>query len=350
MLWKQSTFQTFQPETTTFKAIFQPSRAAIIRHLYKNGNDKRSNRHLFHRCFCTLHNNVLKATESKRGCLYVVSTPIGNLNDASSRCLETLRNVDIIAAEDTRLTDRLLQHFGIQKTQMSLHEHNTMERIPKLMALFECGKSVALVSDAGTPCISDPGYLIVQACHEKNIPVFPIPGACALTAALSVCGFHLPPFSFYGFIPVKGSTRKEILNKIRKTPHVVVLYESPHRLIRTLNDLVEYGMGTKRVLVARELTKVFEELHWNTVAGSLEYFRDKPIKGEFTLVLEQIQVENKHTEHKTFTVDEILGTLLAENMNVSSASKVVAKLFQFPKQEVYQRGLSINKISPNELK
>ncbi|GJD06827.1 Ribosomal RNA small subunit methyltransferase I [Galdieria sulphuraria] len=272
--------------------------------------------------------------ETNSGCLYVVSTPIGNLADVSTRCLETLRKVDIIAAEDTRQTWKLLQHFGIQKVQFSLHQHNSVERIPKLLECFRQGKAVALVCDAGTPCISDPGHIVIEACHHNRIPVYPVPGACALTTALSVCGFPIPPFTFYGFLPIKGGERQQLLEEIKNTKHVVALYEAPHRLMLTLNDLLQHELSDRRILVARELTKVYEELHWSTVTSAVEYFGEKQVKGELTLILDRWDVSSdKDTERKMLSADDILKTLLNANIGSGSASKVIASLYNVPKQE-----------------
>ncbi|GJQ12099.1 hypothetical protein GpartN1_g3890.t1 [Galdieria partita] len=299
-----------------------------------------------HSLFC---NYSTGEKEINSGCLYVVSTPIGNLADISSRCLETLRNVDIIAAEDTRQTWKLLQHFGIQKAQFSLHQHNSVERIPKLLELFRKGKSVALVCDAGTPCISDPGYGVIESCYHNRIPVHPVPGACALTSALSICGFPIPPFTFYGFLPISRGERQHLLQEIRNTKHVVALYEAPHRLIRTLNDFVQHGMSERRILVARELTKLYEEVYWNTVASAVEYFGSKQVKGELTLILDRWNVpSNTDMEKKMISADNILQALLKENVGSGSASKVVASLYGMSKQECYKRAVEIReKLSKN---
>jgi len=292
-------------------------------------------------CFSSAVENE-KAKTTSVGCLYVVSTPIGNLNDISSRCLETLRSVDVIAAEDTRQTRKLLQHFNIQKTQFSLHQHNSLERVPKLMDLFHRGKSVALVCDAGTPCISDPGHAIVEICHKNRIPVYPIPGACALTVALSVCGFPIPPFTFYGFLPVKGAERQHLVKEIANTRHVVALYEAPHRLIRTLNDLVQQGLSDRRILVARELTKMYEELHWSTVASAMEYFDADKVKGELVLILDRWNVSTTaEDKKKMFAAEDILKAMIKENVSSVDASKIVASLYEMPKQEFYKKAVEI---------
>lgn len=231
--------------------------------------------------------------------LFIVGTPIGNLGDMSHRALEVLRSVDKIACEDTRRTGLLLASFGIQAKMLSYHEHNRASREGKLLAVLAEGKDVALVSDAGMPCISDPGKELVQACAEKGIPVTVIPGPVAAIAALVLSGIETDKYFFEGFLPSDGKDRKVRLDAVSGMPYTVILYESPHRLIRTLEDLSGAGLGTRQIAVCREMTKKYEETVRMTVDESLQYFLQRPPKGEFVIVL-----EGQHEIAKNVSADE----------------------------------------------
>jgi 16S rRNA (cytidine1402-2'-O)-methyltransferase len=218
-----------------------------------------------------------------KGILYVVSTPIGNLDDITRRAVKVLEAVDAVVAEDTRKTSVLLQHLGISKPLISYHEHNERKRTGELIRKLETGMSLALVSDAGTPGISDPGFLIVRECVFHNIRVIPVPGASALLAALTVSGLPSDRFVFEGFLPHKKGRRTRILS-LKDEERTIILYESPHRILRTLRELGEV-MGDRQAVIGRELTKVFEEIKRGTL-GELElYFTSKPVKGEFVLII-----------------------------------------------------------------
>ncbi len=220
--------------------------------------------------------------ESK-GILYVVSTPIGNLDDITRRAVKVLEEVDAVVAEDTRKTSILLQHLGISKTLISYHEHNEHKRAGELVRRLESGMSLALVSDAGTPGISDPGFLIVRECLKHGIQVVPAPGASALLAALTVSGLPMDRFVFEGFLPHKKG-RKTRIESFRDEKRTIILYESPHRIVRTLRELRE-RLGDRQAVIGRELTKKFEEVVRGTLSELEQHFESKSIKGEFVLII-----------------------------------------------------------------
>jgi 16S rRNA (cytidine1402-2'-O)-methyltransferase len=218
------------------------------------------------------------------GTLYVVSTPIGNLEDISARGVSILSSVDLIAAEDTRKTKILLNHFNITKPLLSYHNYNETKRVPELISKLIGGLSIALVSDAGTPGISDPSYRIINAAIEQNIPIVAIPGATAFLSALIVSGFNIDRFLFEGFLPVKKG-RKTFLEKLSSEPHTLIFYESPHRLLRTLGDLKQY-FGDRYISISREITKKFEETFRGKISESIIHFSKSKIRGELVLVVE----------------------------------------------------------------
>ena len=221
--------------------------------------------------------------EIQTGALYVVATPIGNLNDLTYRAQYILSHVDLIAAEDTRTSGVLLRHYDIKTPLRSYHSYNLKTETPKLVDLLQQGKSLALISDAGTPGISDPGYQLVQSCIEQNIKVIPIPGASALTTALPVSGLPIKRFVFEGFLPHKKGrkTRLELLSQEDRT---VVIYESPHRIERTVNDLIKY-FGDRKCVMARELTKKFEEIFRGKLSELKRRMQEQKIKGEIVLLI-----------------------------------------------------------------
>lgn len=226
------------------------------------------------------------------GILYLVSTPIGHLKDITLRALETLKDVDLIACEDTRVTSRLLQHYEIKKPLISYFEHNEQRRSEELIKQLLTGKNIALVSNAGTPLISDPGYELVQKCLTQSIRIVPLPGANALLAALSIAGFPSDRFVFEGFLPRKPGKRKKRLEALRKEPRTIIIYEAPYRLIKTLDELSNY-LGDRPVALIRELTKIYEEAKRANLKQLLEELKNTRLRGEFTIVLEGY-TENKH--------------------------------------------------------
>jgi 16S rRNA (cytidine1402-2'-O)-methyltransferase len=223
--------------------------------------------------------------EVQPGTLYVVATPIGNLEDITLRALRVLGSVDIIAAEDTRHTRKLLTHHGISRPLVSFHAHNEQRQVPRLLALLQEGHSMALVTDAGTPGIADPGYSLLQALVQHAIPVVPIPGPTAVMAALSIAGLPTERFVFEGFLPPKGGRRRQRLEALREEPRTVVLYESPYRLVRLLQDIVTCLGPERRVVVTRELTKHFEEVQRGTASALLEVFQGRTVRGECTVLI-----------------------------------------------------------------
>jgi 16S rRNA (cytidine1402-2'-O)-methyltransferase len=227
----------------------------------------------------------LGISTAEPGTLYVVSTPIGNLEDITLRALRILGSVDFIAAEDTRHTRKLLTHHGISRPLLSYHDHNEDVQAPRLLALLQEGKSIALVTDAGTPGIADPAYHLLQTLLPRAIPIVPIPGPTAALAALAVSGLPTDRFIFEGFLPVKSGRRRQRLEALAEETRTIVLYESPHRLLRLLQELVTHFGAERRLVVARELTKHFEEVVRGTSSTLLETFQARPIRGEFTLVI-----------------------------------------------------------------
>ncbi|MFH1063167.1 MAG: 16S rRNA (cytidine(1402)-2'-O)-methyltransferase [Candidatus Omnitrophota bacterium] len=218
------------------------------------------------------------------GTLYVVSTPIGNLQDITYRAVDVLSLVDLIACEDTRRTKILLDHYQIKKQLISYYEYNKTKRIDQILGFLKQGKSVALVSDAGTPGISDPGYSLIKKIIEENIAVEAIPGVSAFLTALVVSGMPMHRFCFEGFLPVKSGARKKILETIKQEQKTTVLYESPHRILKTLNAIKEV-FGNTDIVIGRELTKKFEEMLRLTVEQAIVYFENKNPKGEFVIII-----------------------------------------------------------------
>ena len=228
----------------------------------------------------------MSAPSGERGVLYVVSTPIGNLADMTLRGLETLRTVAVVLAEDTRHSRKLLDHFEITTPLVAHHEHNAAKTTPALVARMQRGESMAIITDAGTPLVSDPGARLVAAAIEAGVRVVPIPGASALLAALVAAGLPAERFTFYGFLDRKGKDRERSILALRGLGHTAVLYESPNRLADTLAELRDSGLGARRAAVARELTKQFEEVRRGTVEELARYYSDASPRGEIVIVIE----------------------------------------------------------------
>ncbi|KXS06859.1 16S rRNA (cytidine(1402)-2'-O)-methyltransferase [Enterococcus faecium] len=272
------------------------------------------------------------------GDLYLVPTPIGNLEDMSYRSVRMLQESDLIASEDTRNTQKLLNHFEIHTPQKSLHEHNYKERVPQLIALLKEGKTIAQVSDAGMPSISDPGHELVLACIKEGISVISIPGPTAGMTALIASGLVPQPFLFYGFLPRKKKEQKETLKKLKEQTATLIFYESPYRITATLTNFLEI-FGNRQVVLCRELTKVHEEYLRGSTEELLAYIEEHPVKGECCLLVEGNLFETPVTE-----VDEELGTLkeqveakIASGEKPNAAIKAVARKNGLKKQEVYRQ-------------
>lgn len=218
------------------------------------------------------------------GTLYIVATPIGNLGDITFRAIEVLKQVDVIACEDTRHTKILLSHYGIQKTLISYFEHNKEKKARYILRLLDDGKNVALVSDAGTPGISDPGYRVIRDAIDNEVNVISIPGANAALAALAVSGMPTDRFAFEGFLPNKTTARKKKLSEFAKKKSTIICYESPHRLLASLEDMGEV-LGDAELVVAREITKKFEEIKRGNASDLLAYFKQKKVRGEFVVII-----------------------------------------------------------------
>ncbi|MDZ4184490.1 MAG: 16S rRNA (cytidine(1402)-2'-O)-methyltransferase [Desulfuromonadales bacterium] len=271
------------------------------------------------------------------GTLYLVATPIGNLEDITLRALRILKEVDLIACEDTRHSRKLLNHYGISTTLTAYHQHNEEPKAEKLVEKLQDGKSIALISDAGTPGISDPGYRIVVACRNANLQVVAIPGPSAVISALAISGLPTDAFVFAGFLPAKSTARREALTRLRAEQRTTLFYEAPHRLGETLAEIVEELGAEREVAVARELTKIHEELVRGRAEEVQQHFAAKEIKGEIVLLVGPATA----AETPTVTVKEALAQLLAEGMLLRAAVKQVAKAYGLPGDEVYKEALSL---------
>lgn len=221
---------------------------------------------------------------SQSGCLYLVATPIGNLEDITLRAIRVLKEADLIACEDTRQTQKLLQHFSIHKEMVSYHSHNELTRAPELVIQLEQGAQVALVSDAGTPVVSDPGHRLVVLCLRHHIPVVPIPGPSALVAALAASGLPSDEFLFVGFLPSRAGARRKKLDALKSEPRAIILYEAPHRLADTLSDAADL-LGSRHAVVAREVTKIHEEFLRGTLPELRDAAKERAPRGEITLII-----------------------------------------------------------------
>lgn len=273
------------------------------------------------------------------GALYVVATPIGNLEDISARALRILREVNCIAAEDTRHTGQLLRHFGIETPLLSLHEHNERERLATLITRLREGQALALVSDAGTPLISDPGFALVRELRRQGLKVIPIPGASSLLAALSVAGLPTDRFAFEGFLPARSAARLERLRALAREERTLVFFEASHRIAETLADLAAVFGGERPAVIARELTKRFEEIQGATLSELTVWLAADPKrqKGEFVLVTQGAPAA---TETDTLETRRLLTALLAE-LPTSRAVAVAAKVTGLRKKPLYELALTL---------
>lgn len=271
--------------------------------------------------------------QTKPGTLYVVATPIGNLEDISYRAVRVLKEADLIACEDTRHTAKLLHHYGIDKPTVSYHEHNEAARAEELVAKLSAGLNIAQVSDAGMPGISDPGYRVIKLAIERGVPVVPIPGASAMVTALAASGLPTDIFQFLGFLPAKSGQRRTMLETLRAAEHTTVVYEAPHRIAETMKDIVELLGAERPVVLARELTKVHEEFIRGSATQVLHRVQEHELKGEITLLV------GKGAEQQTTAKDiaQRLEELMREQkLEESAALKVLAKQQGISKSEVYR--------------
>ncbi len=276
------------------------------------------------------------------GVLYIVATPIGNLDDLSPRAEKVLAGVDVVAAEDTRHSGRLLQHLGLHKRLIALHDHNERDRAGALLAELESGRSVALISDAGTPLISDPGYVLVRAARDRGLTVTPIPGPCALVTALSAAGLPTDRFLFVGFLPAKRTGRRSALTELARESATLVFYESPHRILDAVDDMAEVLGESRELVLGRELTKAFETFYAGSVREVQSALAADPhgTKGEFVVMVRGVEPVTDAEQAGALDVDRLIRLLLPE-LPVKKVAKLASELSGRPKNEMYQRALAL---------
>ena len=297
-------------------------------------------------------NSLNQLFQADPGTLYLVGTPIGNLGDLTARAADVLAAVSLVAAEDTRRTLRLLNHLGLRKHLESYHEHNWQSKGAVLLAQLQAGRSIALVSDAGMPCISDPGADLVRLCVEQAIPVIVIPGPCAAIVGLAGSGLLTDRFVFEGFIPASGKSRKERLALIAAELRTIVLYEAPHRLRRTLADLANQGLAARQLTLARELTKRHEEFFRASLAEAVAKYEQQEPRGEYVLVLEGLEAFQKRCPpaesaadasgaKPDAAVEDLLRDLLEQGLSIKDAVRACLAKTGRKKNDIYQLALSI---------
>ncbi len=273
------------------------------------------------------------------GTLYLCATPIGNLDDMTFRVLETLRSVDVIAAEDTRNSIKLLNRFEIKTPMTSYHEYNKVEKAEKLIAMLQEGKNIALITDAGTPAISDPGEVLVRMCHENGVNVTSLPGACACITALTLSGLPTRRFCFEAFLPADKNQRKAVLEDLKEESRTIILYEAPHHLRGTLAELYD-TLGERAVTLCRELTKKFETVMPTTLSDAISFYEENEPKGEYVLVLEgkslETRKEEKQKEWQQLSIEEHMDFYESRGIDHKEAMKKVAKDRGISKRDVYQ--------------
>ena len=271
--------------------------------------------------------------EPENGTLYIVGTPIGNLNDISQRALNILKNVSLVACEDTRQTKKIMFKFNFTNKLISFNKHNSSTKIPNLVKDLKKGKSIAIVSDAGMPGICDPGEALARSVKSEGLDIICIPGACAAITALVASGLPSSSFVFEGFLPKKQLDREEILLEISKNEKTTIIYESPKRLKKLLNELFQFCGGEREIIVARELTKKFEEHIGSNINEVLEFFRDKDIIGEITIILKGVKKRDFNLDKLIIKKD--LEDLVKAGLSLSAASKYLAKKNGLKKSEIY---------------
>ncbi len=273
------------------------------------------------------------------GTLYLCATPIGNLNDMTFRVLDTLREADVIAAEDTRNSIKLLNHFEIKTPMTSYHEYNKVEKAEKLISMLQEGKNIALITDAGTPAISDPGEVLVAMCHQNGVPVTSLPGACACITALTLSGLSTRRFCFEAFLPADKNERRAILEDLKEESRTIILYEAPHHLKGTLAELYD-ALGDRKITLCRELTKKFETVMPTTLSEAISFYGENEPKGEYVLVLEgkslEAKREEKQKEWQQLSIEEHMSFYEDQGIDRKEAMKKVAKDRGLSKRDVYQ--------------
>lgn len=274
----------------------------------------------------------------QNGILYIVATPIGNLDDITQRALDTFAQVDLIAAEDTRHSGLLLNHYGIKKPFFALHDHNEQQKAVILVEKLTKGENIALISDAGTPLISDPGFHLVRHCRQAGIRVVPVVGACAAIGALSCSGIASDRFCFEGFLPAKTKSRCDKLETLSEEPRTLIFYESTHRILDTLADMQKIWGSDRYIVMARELTKTWETIYGDTLGNLIEWLNEDSnrTKGEIVLIVEG----KSETEEESFSPQAVkLFQLLTNEMPMKKAAGIVAETFSYKKNALYQFGL-----------
>lgn len=273
------------------------------------------------------------------GILYLCATPIGNLQDMTPRVVETLKEVDLIAAEDTRNSIKLLNHFEIKTPMTSYHEYNKVEKALYLVEQLQMGKNIALITDAGTPAISDPGEVLVRECQKANITVTSLPGACALITALTLSGLNTRRFCMEGFLPSDKKEKKDVLEELKNESRTMILYEAPHRLTKTLDELYEV-LGDREIALCRELTKKFETVFKTTLKDAISYYEENEPRGEYVLVIEGKSREEKKqemiNEWEKMSIEEHVDFYEKQGVEHKEAMKRVAKDRGVSKRDIYQ--------------
>ena len=286
--------------------------------------------------------NIGTKKQSNFGILYVVATPIGNINDITYRAVEVLSNVHIIATEDTRHSIKILNYYGIKTKQISYHKHNEAGRCDYLIELLMEGKDVAIISDAGTPAISDPGDILISKAHENNISVSPVPGPCSLISAISVSGFASEDFKFIGFLPKKLSQKLSIFGNNKD--HSLIFFESPNRVLVTLEELKKMYDGNKTILIAKEITKIYENIGNDSIDNWIDYLKknnNEKLKGEFIIVVPKKSLKENNTSDDE--IERLLSILLENNISYNSAIKITSSHFKINKNSIYKKYINLAK-------
>lgn len=285
---------------------------------------------------------------NRRGTLYIVATPIGNLEDISLRAIRILKEADLIAAEDTRHTRKLLNEYEIKTILTSLHGHNEKEKSAFLINKIKEGENIAYVTDAGTPCVSDPGYYLISEAHKAELNIVPIPGSSAVTAALSACGFPVDRYIFYGFLPPRGAKRKKQLEILKNEEKVIVFYESPVRLLDLLHDLLDI-FGDREMLLAREITKIFEEIKRGKISEFIKQKKQEKIKGEITLVVNTGNVVRQNLSEEEI-ISKLMNIRKNNKISLRDAVKIISQEDAIPRKKVYELGIKLGKKQKNEVR